>query len=400
MTQSKDEEDSKVPHSLRKRNFSSMYSEDQEHNGAAKPVLLEFKDFKYPDNQTSNKRPKLPKLLPYKLPRDLLIRLDIPQLTPEDLGLKIAVSASKKLKQSVEPIDKSGSSTPKTPKTPNTPNTPNTPGTPHLPHTPNKYEVGSVKLMTEQAERLKKTAIGMYQDRQYPNSILIFTESLLLLSLAIQVKEAEQQSVKPGNDIKGDLEYAKCLTRKRRDWNSILAFTDKVITNFSKADSKNIPLDEMVGLVYYVKGFIETHLSELLMRHIELIKEKLKKRSNVELTAQLIKLLDKYNDLKSRSSKSMMQGASKLGIFKIFKDYPRLYHDSMKDLSKVDHKDLYLCGLNIENRKRLIKFKIGVNYCLPINTNNWEMNNLLNFGTYFIREWCVLHQVKLRRIFE
>jgi hypothetical protein len=378
------------------------------------PPLLRFEDYKYPDNHTQNgKRLKLPVLLPYKLPNDILNNLGIPQLRLDQLDSLLALNLhsdpsnlnyEKKLQQ-LKHISESNRSLLSSPINNNinaNDTLIKTPITNISRANSQNGDINPINPFQDVADNLKKSAIQFYQEKRYDNSLLDFIQSYLLFALALRNKEIEKES--EVKTYKNDTDYAKFLSRKRRDWINVLSLGEKIIDNFTKAikfeKGKNNPnieiekLSHLMGFVYYMNAFIQIHLSDLLMKHINILKNRIEKKDNTELTAQLVKLIDKYEKLLVKIKECLISGEINLGLFVIARIYPKLWSQSFTKLSNIKKNEILLSNkLKIKN-PNIPNFKEGVNYCLPICSHTWDLNNIINFGGFFLKEWCYKQSIR------
>lgn len=386
-------------------------------------IYLKYEDYKWKgDGPFNRNQVNLPKLLSPSLPDSILQKYGIPQIDVSDLEKKFAKkrklenteiiapnhkrtsssASSVGSPRSVLSISASGKTTPATSISSDSSTTPlNSP----------KYLAGDetskgkqtyITKITDFANKLKQRAIKLYQDRIYDISVLDFTQSYILYILAIRMKEKEHDLIK----LKSDTERAKYISRKRRDWNDVLSFGEKIVDNFGKVfgntESKSRRceyLNHIIGFVCYTNGFVQLHLSKLFSQHIDIIKERNRVKDNYELTLQMIKLIDKYQEIKAKSEKSIQMGEDKLGLFVIARSYSNLWSKSVTKHSQLNQKTLVLCD-DIFINGETIEFLKGFNYCLPISTHLWDLDNILNFGGYFIKEWCHQQHIKHNLIYK
>lgn len=344
------------------------------------PIILKPNDFFCNKNQLqNNKRIKLPPLLSYKLPLKLLNKLELKQLSSKELDVNLSINLNQNL-------------------TPNsTPNlTPNSNSTVSTPISSTKKSINitnldvQIKLITEMAEKLKKLAIKSFQNKDYLNSILNFTQSLILFILSLRIKEDNLNK----ND---NLINLKLLRRKLTDWLNIFKFSSKVIDNFNKILIKdnyknNKFLIHILGFIYYLNGFIQIHRSNLILKLIE------ENNNNNELS-ELISLFKNFNEILTNSRNLLLLGEKNLGLFGIVREYPNLWSQSFTKLSSIKLNQIYLSfNLNIE--KINLNLPIGVNYCLPICSHTWDLNSIINFGGFFLKEWCLKQSLNQFLVFK
>lgn len=220
------------------------------------PIILKPDDFFFNQNQLQdNKRIKLPPLLSYKLPLKLLNRLELKQLSSKDFDVNLSI----KLNQNLTPNSNSNSNS--------TVSTPISSPKKSINYT-NLDE--NIKLITEMADNLKKLSIKSFQNKDYLNSILSFTQSLILFILILRLKEEDSNNNNNNNSL-------KLLRRKLTDWSNIFKFGSKIIDNFNKILIKdnyknNKFLIHILGFIYYLNGFIQIHRSNLILNFINNLK--------------------------------------------------------------------------------------------------------------------------------
>ncbi|TID25507.1 hypothetical protein CANINC_002897 [Pichia inconspicua] len=386
-------------------------------------VYLKYEDFKWKgEGPFDRERVTLPKLLSPSLPDALLKKYGISQIDVSVLegkidrkrkleNINVIASNHKRSSSSASSVSSprsliftngSGKTTPATSVSSDSSTTP--------PNSPNQSANSEAKAnsqsyttkITNFANELKETAIKLYQDRNYNISILDFTQTYLLYILALRMKERECDFI----EFKSDTARAKYLSRKRRDWSDVLSFGEKIVDNFSKVidnhESRDLPIEymnHMIGLACYINGFVQLHLSELFFEHINIIKERNKTKDNYELTLQMIKLIDKYQEIKGRSEKSIQMGEDRFGLFIIARCYSNLWNKSLTKYSQLNQNKLILPN-DICINGQIIEFPKGSNYFLPISTHLWNLDNILNFGGHFIKEWCNQQHIKHSIIYQ
>lgn len=387
-------------------------------------IHLRYEDYKWKgDGIFDREKVALPTLLSPHLPDRILKKYGIPQLDIH--GLEKKYSRKRKLEitenhtKTMQPNHKrtlsstssvgspsgvasgSGRTTPATSVSSASSTPPTTSPSYAFRLNPVKEQNTDTTKINDYAENLKQKAIKLYQDRMFDISILDFTQSYLLFILGIRLKERELDLLTQ----KSDNERAKYISRKRRDWNDVLSFGEKIIDNFGKVISNVDPriksfeyMNQMLGFVHYTNGFIQLHLSKLFSQHIDILKNRNKTKDNYELTLQMIKLLDKYQEVSIRSEKSIQLGETKLGLFVIARSYPNLWSKSATKLSQIDRTNVILSE-NIRIGKEMTQLKEGINYCLPISMHLWNLDNILNFSGFFLKEWCTQQNIKHGLIF-
>lgn len=351
-----------------------------------KKRALSLNDYKYPENSTHNgKKLKLPPLLSYKLPADLMNELGIPQLTLEELKQKLKHNSKKTPNEPAADTDKDIIVSVKT----------------------NEYML-TIKKISDKAETLKSKAIAEYQSKNYKLSLVIFLNSFLLFVIALRLSEIERND-EIDSKLNGKLkesEIKSCtsiINRKQKDWIAVLEFGYKIINNFGKIldveKEKNIKLYNLLshlsGMIYYTNGLIELYLSELNLQQLNLMKNNLKETEY----KKLIETLDRYEQYMKKSKDSFVNGEKRLGLFILKKGYKNLLTQSIEKLSKLNRDELVLSqGLRFLDSKEN-KFKIGVNYCLPICSHTWNLDNIINFGGFFIKLFCEQQMIDENKIF-
>ena len=389
------------------------------------PIILRSDDFKYPANHVANaKRIKLPTLLPYKLPSGLLAKLNLQQISLDDLN------ARTKLRPHNPSADPAGRNFPSSPALASWPVSSSRINSPILTkpsrfvaeHPPQKggslYSTSKspsgvsafkeeneslLRTITEFADRLKKSSITLYQSKNYMESILDFTQSYILFILALRLKETQNEThaLDPAEKIKQ-------ISRKRRDWINVLLFGEKIINNFTKileADrgrerERKTSLKGLVhilGFIHYTNGFIQLHLGNAILKYMDILKDDATSGENKE-GGKIAKLLTKYEETLESSKRALQVGEKNLGLFIIAKEYPRLWSQSFTKISSVKQGTIVLpYNLNVSSQSS--KFKTGVNYCLPICSHIWDLNNMINFSGFFLKEWCLRQSLKHTLIF-
>lgn len=391
------------------------------------PIVLNPDDFTYPTNHVPNsKRIKLPSLMPYKLPSNLLAKLNLRQISLDDLDartkLKLhhltADSANRKPSSpiltggsSVTPISRVNSPIPTKPSRLNIEQASQSDGPVRgTPKTPSgglaikEDTETTIKAITGYADKLKKASISLYQTKDYLKSILDFTQSYILFILALKLKEMENE-----NYTSDPSETVKLICRKRRDWVNVLLFGEKIIDNFTKVleetkgreregTSKLNGFVHVLGFIHYTNGFIQLHLCNTILKHVDILRDIVTSGENKD-GDKLAKLIAKYEETLANSTKALQVGEKHLGLFVIAKEYPQLWSQSFTKLSSVKRDTLVLpYGLNVS--KKIPKFQTGVNYCLPICSHVWDLNNIINFSGFFLKEWCIRQSIKHSLIFE
>lgn len=391
------------------------------------PIMLRSDDYKYSANHMANaKRIKLPTLLSYKLPSGLLAKLNLQQISLDDLN------ACTKLRLHNAPVDSAGRNPSSSPAHDNSP-VPGSRINSPLPtkssrfvdeqaaqkeislHTTSKASSGAsafkeeneslIRTITDLADGLKKSSISLYQSKNYMASIVDFTQSYILFILALRLKETQNET-----HSVGAAETVKQISRKRRDWINVLLFGEKIISNFTKiieADrgrerERKMNLNGLVhilGFIHYTNGFIQLHLGNTILKYMDILKDEAVSDENIN-NARIAKLLSKYEETLESSKKALQVGENNLGLFVIAKEYPHLWSQSFTKISSVKQNTIVLpYDLNVAGPSQIPKFKTGVNYCLPICSHLWDLNNMINFSGFFLKEWCLRQSLKHSLIF-
>lgn len=367
---------------------------------AQEPVILEYDDYKYRAGQSSNNRLKLPKMLPYNLPAELMSRLNLPQLKMSDLNVAINVTLQKENNSDRSSDSRSNSST----LHPTFDSTPKAAKRLKSGKTLEYSVDDSVKALVDNADKLKKSAIRLYQDKRYDISLVDFIQSFILFILAIRVRESGSELQNEGTRMKS----ARYVQMRRKDWNNVLSFGEKIIGNFTKViniekgrrgTSSNLSrLLNLMGFVYYLNGFIQINMCRLLLNDIERLKNAIKVKEEMETTAQLIEYIERYQELLKKSDESLKNGEMNLSLFVIARVYPKLWSQSLTKLSSIQKNEIVLSGkLNIGGC--VAKFQHGINYCLPLSEHIWDLDNLINFGGFLLKEWCLKESIRHDLIF-
>ena len=350
-----------------------------------------YEDHKYPENSTQNgKKLKLPQLLSYKLPADLMSELNIPQLTLEELKSKLKKKDNNEDSSNDNDI---------------------------IVKVKVSETMTIIKKISDRADALKTTAIKEFGLKHYEISLVSFSYSFLLTVLALRWNEIERNdeiNYKLNNKLnnKEINSLIFIITRKETDWKKVLDYGCKIIDNFKKIlniakinDSRlfNV-LSHLLGLIFYGNGLIELYLSELDLQHINLLKIKIGNHKNenenlidYKKITDLIEIFEKYSQ---KSKESFIDGEKRLGLFIIKKAYDELFNQSLERLSQLNKDELVLSRNLLFLSGKENKFKTGVNYCLPICSHTWKLDNLINFGGFFIKIWCERQSIKENMIFQ
>lgn len=383
----------------------------QKGNISSSPTPLKIHDYKYPENSLNNgRRLKLPKLLAYQLPNDLLINYNISQLSLAELNSSLKTTITNPPSTSLPTSVQSKKNIVKE----------SIPEPNSAPASRSGSQMGTVTVkvsngerpqaIQELAEQLKKSAITFYVEKQYENSLLDFIQSYLLFIINFKTKENETK----GMD-ENDSNYNKFLSRKRRDITTLLSFGEQMISNFNKVirllkQKNNNELIEMllplIGFIYYINGFIGIYLSALILKQINLLNRNIETNNNSKSDSDnnqqsnsslLSNYIHKYEATLTDFKESFKNGEINFGLFKIMKLYPNLLEKSLTKMTQLKNNEIILMKpLNMPGSS---KFKLGINYCLPICSHSWDLNNVINFGSLFLNEWCLKHSIRHKLIF-
>lgn len=337
---------------------------------------LNFDNYRYPENHspTNKKKLKLPNLLSSKLPIDIVNQFENDTDTSSS-----SITPSMHVNNNNIPVKPSSSN--------------------------------SITLITDYANELKVMSIDLFKSKDYMISILEFTQSYILFIFALRLKEYSNDNFY--NNSTDNESIIKYLNKKNRDWINTLQFGEKIIGNFSKIiierekrvgtkDKKCNSLLYILGLIYYSNGLICLHICKNLSKHLNLIKNKNDK--------ELIEIIDQMLKFDKQSKKCFENGEIRFGLFEIAREFPKLWTLSFTKLKSILRNEIIISyQLKIPNKNnktnndkpglKAFKFKTGVNYILPICNHMWDLDMLINFAGYFLKEWLKLQNIKHSLVF-
>ncbi|KAG0686874.1 hypothetical protein C6P40_003217 [Pichia californica] len=352
------------------------------------PQALKYDDFILPKNYSQNgKRIKLPQLLSYKLSPNLLNKFKMQQISLNDINIKISNKKLNSNSNSNSNLNSERSTANNTPLT-----SPDNISSTQL-IDQNKNQI--IKLIIKHANLMKKRSVESYQLKNYLLSILDFTQSYILFIIGMKLKEEISNSNKERNEF-------KILFKRSDDWLDIYNFGSKIINNFTGIiqNEYNITvkkyLSHILGLVYYMNAFIQIHRSNLIMETINFLKSNNDANDN---NIDLISLIDNYEKIINDSQILLCKGETELGLFIIVREYPKLWSQSFTKLSNVIKNEL-IFPFNLIINKKSFNFDNKLNYCLPICSHIWDLNSMINFSGFFLKEWCLCQNLNHELIFD
>ena len=303
---------------------------------ASIPRTVDFKDYRYPENNIGGgKRLKLPPLLS-PLPQDLLTTLGVDEVVEKGNGRSVSSSGS---------------------------------------------SAGVIRQVSDLADALKRSAAQYFSKENYESALLDFTQSLTLFILALRMQERSRSDSSSASDVSA--------SRKRRGWQKVLNFGDKIIANFSKVlesvkaenARKFNKYSHIMGIIYFTCGFLRIHISDLLR---EQLRQAYKKEEESKMGVGIGALLKELDVNIDTARQCFLDGERRIGIFIIMQGYPETWNRTLRKLSAVNSNEIVLAH---DLKGVDTGFTTGTNYCLPVSLHSWSLDNMVNFTGWFVHEW-------------